>query len=317
VIGTRHHELQAHIDPIAAMETVLSGFDEPFGNPTALLTNAICGLVRKYVTVVLSGDGGDECFGGYPRYQGVRLMQSWRMIPRWARRFGDGILRSVPEAHDGRYFARRLREFSSAGLLDEADVYPLWLSTFTPEQKAQVFSGDLRSALAGRDAWEPLRFWAAESGETDPAARAMYVDVHAFLPNNVLQYGDRMSMAHGLEVRVPFADRETVETMAAVSASRKLQGGVTKKILRDSMYGRLPKEVLKRRKSGFNPPMGVWLTGPLRGPVEELLSEASLLLRGWFDPVHVRAMWHDHESGRRDNTWHLWALVLLEAWARR
>ncbi len=317
VIGTRHHELQALIDPVSAMEMVLAGFDEPFGNPTALLTNAICGLVRQHVTVVLSGDGGDECFGGYPRYQGVRLMRSWRMTPRWARRLGDRLLSSVPEAHDGRYFARRLREFSSAGLLDEADVYPLWLTTFTPQQKTVLFNGDLRGALAGRDAWEPLRNWAAESGETDPAARAMYVDLHAFLPNNVLQYGDRMSMAHGLEVRVPFADRAMVETMAAVPAARKLQRGVTKKVLRDAMRGCLPEEVLQRKKSGFNPPMGVWLTGALRDTAEELLSESSQAQRGWFDPVQVRSIWHDHVSGLRDHTWHLWALVLLEAWARR
>ncbi len=316
-IGTRHHELQAHIDPVAALDTVLSGFDEPFGNPTALLTHAICGLVRRHVTVVLSGDGGDECFGGYPRYQGVRLMQSWGKIPRFARGFGDWALRLVPEAHDGRYFFRRVREFSSAGLLDESEVYPLWLSTFTPGQKAQLFTGDLRSALAGRDTWEPVKKWAVESGESDPAARAMYVDLQAFLPNNVLKYGDRMSMAHGLEVRVPYADRAMVEAMATVPASLKLRGGTTKKLLRQSMEGRLPEEVLRRKKIGFNPPMGVWLTGALGGTVEETLSESSVARRGWFDPACVRTMRDDHVSGRRDYTWHLWALVLLEAWARR
>ena len=317
VIGTRHHALEAHIDPSTAVETVLTGFDEPFANPTALLTHAICGLVRRHVTVVLSGDGGDECFGGYPRYQGVRLMESWRRVPRFARVVGDRMLRLVPEAHDGRHFFRRAREFSSAGLLDECDVYPLWLSTFTPVQKRLLFGGDLGAALAGRDAWEPIRQWATESGECDPAARAMYVDLHTFLPNNVLQYGDRMSMAHGLEVRVPFADRAMVETMAAVPASRKIQGGTTKKLLRESMAGRLPGEVLRRGKLGFNPPMGVWLTGALRGIVEDTLSEASVAGRGWFNPGNVRSMWEEHLSGRRDYTWHLWALVLLEAWARR
>ncbi len=316
-IGTRHHELEAHIDPVAALDTVLSGFDEPFGNPTALLTHAICGLVRQHVTVVLSGDGGDECFGGYPRYQGVRLMESWRKAPRIARTLGDRMLCYIPEAHDGRYFFRRLREFSAAGLLAPEDVYPLWLSTFTPLQKAKLYSGELQSALAGRDSWEPIKQWAVESDEKDPAARAMYADLHAFLPNNVLQYGDRMSMAHGLEVRVPFADRGMVETMAQIPASWKLSGGATKKILRESMVGRLPMDVLGRRKAGFNPPMGVWLTGVLRETVEDTLSQASLAGRGWFDPVYVRSMWQDHLSGQRDYTWHLWALVLLECWARR
>ena len=145
----------------------------------------------------------------------------------------------------------------------------------------------------------------------------MYADLHAFLPNNVLQYGDRMSMAHGLEVRVPFADRGMVETMAQIPASWKLSGGATKKILRESMVGRLPMDVLGRRKAGFNPPMGVWLTGVLRETVEDTLSQASLAGRGWFDPVYVRSMWQDHLSGQRDYTWHLWALVLLECWARR
>jgi asparagine synthase (glutamine-hydrolysing) len=316
-IGTRHHQMEAHIDPSDAVETVLSGFDEPFGNPTALLSHAICGLVRKHVAVVLSGDGGDECFGGYPRYRGVQLMQSWRKFPFCARRLGDNLFRLLPEAHDGRYFLRRLREFSSAGLLREADAYPLWLSTFTPAQKSLLFNGDLQKALAGRDAWEPIRNWADESGESDPAARAMYVDFHAFLPNNVLQYGDRMSMAHGLEVRVPFADRGMVECMAAVPAAAKLSGGVSKKLLRECMQNRLPQDVLVRKKMGFNPPMGVWLTGGLRDLVEDTLSKESMTRRGWFNPVHVQSIWGDHVSGRRDHTWHLWALVLLEAWARR
>jgi asparagine synthase (glutamine-hydrolysing) len=280
------------------------------------LTHAICGLVRQHVTVVLSGDGGDECFGGYPRYQGVRLMRAWRRTPFRARQFADWILRALPEAHDGRHFGRRLREFSAAGLLERDDVYPLWLSTFTPAQKELLFSGDIQKALASRDAWEPLRNWADESGETDPAARAMYVDLHAFLPNNVLQYGDRMSMAHGLEVRVPFADRDMVETMAAVPAAAKIQRGTSKVILRTAMQARLPEEVLRRKKSGFNPPMGLWLTGALREIVEETLSDSSLRRRGWFDPAFVRSMWRDHETGRRDHTWHLWALVLLELWAR-
>jgi asparagine synthase (glutamine-hydrolysing) len=126
-----------------------------------------------------------------------------------------------------------------------------------------------------------------------------------------------MSMAHGLEVRVPFADRGIVEAMAAVPASLKMSGRVTKKTLRASMRGRLPQEVLRRKKLGFNPPMGVWLTGALRGTVEETLSERSVAARGWFDPAFVQSMWLDHLHGRRDHTWHLWALVLLESWARR
>jgi asparagine synthase (glutamine-hydrolysing) len=244
-------------------------------------------------------------------------MQSWRKTPRFAREVAEWILRLMPEAHDGRHLFRRVREFSSAGLLDESKVYPLWLSTFTPQQKAALYSGDIQNALVGRDAWEPIQRWAYESGETDPAARAMYVDLHSFLPNNVLHYGDRMSMAHGLELRVPFADRSMVETMAAVPAGCKLVGRRTKKVLRESMKGRLPAYVLNRKKSGFNPPMGIWLTTALREMAEEMLSESSLARRGWFDSVSVRSMWDDHVSCRRDHTWHLWALLVLESWARR
>jgi asparagine synthase (glutamine-hydrolysing) len=125
-----------------------------------------------------------------------------------------------------------------------------------------------------------------------------------------------MSMAHGLEVRVPFADRALVESLAAVPASQKIQGRMTKKLLRESMVGRLPWDVLRRKKRGFNPPMGVWLTGALREIAEDTLSGASVARRGWFDPVFVHSMWEDHVTGRRDYTWHLWALVLLEFWAR-
>ena len=316
-IGTHHHELQAAIAPETALDTVLDGCDEPFANPTALLTHAICGLVRRHVTVVLSGDGGDECFGGYPRYRGVRLNRAWQRLPHFARFVADRLARTLPEAHDGRHFFRRLREFSEAGLVSQDEVYPLWLSTFTPREKLALYSSDMRTLVQGRDAWEPLRAWGSECADTDPAARAMYVDLHAFLPNNVLQYGDRMSMAHGLEVRVPFADRRLVERMAAVPASEKVSGDVYKKILRQAMCKRLPEATLSRAKAGFNPPMGHWITHTLRETAQELLSQASVRNRGWFDPVVVQTLWTDHLSGRRDRTWHLWALCVLEAWARR
>ncbi len=136
----------------------------------------------------------------------------------------------------------------------------------------------------------------------------------SFLPNNVLQYGDRMSMAHSLEVRVPLADPTLLEYMLAVPGTLKLRSGKSKYLLRRLLSGQLPPEVCKRGKTGFNPPMGVWLNGPLREIVEDYLSPERLRREGFFNPEAVAHMREAHRTGRRDYTWHLWALIMFQQW---
>ncbi len=314
-LQARHHELRVTPRVAELLPKLTAHFDEPFGNPTALLTWSICELVREHITVVLSGDGGDEAFGGYPRYRGVSWAERYRNVPDVLRRsLINPLVQRLPESASGFHGLRRLREFASGTLLDPVDMYANWIGYYTAVERQTLYRGDVAAALSGRDSYEYIRTLMHNCDATDPVSRAMYVDCMSFLPNNVLQYGDRMSMAHSLEVRVPLADPHLLEYMLAVPGTLKLHGGKSKYLLRRLLSGQLPPEVCKRRKTGFNPPMGVWLNGPLREIVEDHLSPERLRREGFFNPEAVAHMREAHRTGRRDYTWHLWALIMFEQW---
>lgn len=317
-LGAVHHGLEARGNVADLLHTMVHHFDEPFGNPTALLSYSISALVREHVKVILSGDGGDEVFGGYPRYAGVRFAGRYRRIPELLRR---GILnplaQCLPESVSGRHVLRRLREFSAGALLDPVDMYIAWRSYYTPAEKTLLYTPDTTDAIGEHDASAFLRGLAHECPFADPVTRAMYIDLHSFLPNNVLHYGDRMSMAHGLEVRVPFADHKLVESMMQAPSALKLRGRETKYLLRQSMRGKLPCEILRRPKTGFNPPMGVWLLRELKPLVDDYLAPGALRKHGHFNPETVQQMIQMHAARKRDYTWHLWALLVFEEWHRQ
>lgn len=316
--GTVHHELTVEADAAQLLPAIVRHFDEPFGNPTALLVYSICQLVRKYVTVILSGDGGDECFGGYPRYAGMGLAERYRLLPRLLRRgFIHPLVNLLPESTRGFHGLRRLREFSAGSLLDPVSAYASWISYFSPAQRAGLYTDAVRREVGGRDSWDYIRGLAAECESPDRVSQAMYIDIHSFLPNNVLQYGDRMSMAHSLETRVPLADVKLVELLARIPSIHKVRGAQGKHLLRRCMEGRLPTGVVQGKKVGFNPPMGVWLNTRLRALLDDYLSEDTLRRRGYFQPGPVRQLIEDHRASRRDYTWHLWALLVFEEWHRQ
>lgn len=313
-LGSDHHELRLGPAEGDFLDTLLRHFDEPYGNPMALLTHAVCGLVRRHVTVVLSGDGGDECFGGYPRYRGMVLAQKLAGVPAAFWRAARPLAALIPEDAARGPWPRRVRGFLSADPRDPMAAYARWLSRFTPEMKDALYTGDLKKTLAGRDAWDTVRGFARESGRGDPLSQAMYVDAHLFLPHNVLHCGDRMSMAHGLEMRVPFADRSLLAFMTAAPPELKVLGRETKVLLRRALAPELPPAVLRRPKRGFEPPRGAWLTGRLQTERDRLFSDAALARDGLFNPAAVRRMLDEHAAGRRDHTLALWALLVFQHW---
>lgn len=317
-LGTKHHELVVEPRPETMAETVLRHFDEPFANPTALLTHEICREVGRHVKVVLSGDGGDECFGGYPRYRGVALSQTWRaVLPMPIRVLLDRMLKMLPENTQGRELPRRIREFSAGNLLEPDSMYALWMSHFTPEQKKSLYTDSFSKQLSGRDSWEPMHAFAREVPGMEPVNRAMYVDVHTFLPNNLLQYSDRMSMAHGLESRVPFADYRLIETMAAAPSRLKATAKRTKILLRDAMSPKLPKSVISAPKQGFTPPMGAWLNGCLGNEMNLLSNSPKIVREGYFTANAIDELITSHQRGFRDHSLRIWALLVFNSWLEK
>ncbi len=307
-IGSTHAELPA--DPAAAIsaESQTVSFGEPFGNPTALLVSELSRAARAHVTVALVGDGGDEVFAGYPRYRGGLWAQNWRRLPAWLRR---GIIaplaERIPESSRGRHALRRAREFLTGANLPDAEMYAGWVEYFTPEERRRLLG------LSARPDSPVARLYRT-AASTDPLDAMQQTDVLSFLPGNLLAYGDAMSMRHSLELRLPLIDHRVVEAVAALAPATRMADG-PKSVLKAIARRLLPADVARRPKRGSNPPMGVWLKGPLQDMVAERLTPAGAAAMGlaWEPVAELLAQ---HREGRRDVALKVWSLLVLDAWRR-
>ena len=316
-IGAQPLELEIISKSAELLGTVTHHFDEPFGNPTSILLYQLSEVARRHVTVVLAGDAGDEVFLGYPRYQGALLSSRYRSVPLFLRHMVARGAEHIPEASNGNHFKRRAREFFVGGCHPPELMYLNWVRYFDQALLNRLYSQDLKRELAGHDPSEFLMGLFTRAGGADLIDRINYVDLHSFLPHNILRYSDRMSMAHGLEIRCPYTDHKLIEFLARVPWQYKLRGNRTKLLLRQAARDWLPESVLKRGKMGLNPPMGVWLRGHLRPLLSEYLSPEQVKRRGYFDPDTITELIRDLMTGRRDYSLHLWALISFEEWHRQ
>jgi asparagine synthase (glutamine-hydrolysing) len=315
--ATRHHELEARADARELLPELVRHFDEPFGNPTALLVYELSRLTRQHVKVALAGDGADELFAGYPRFRGLAAASWYRRVPAPVRALAAAGARAMPESTRGRHSLRRAREFALAPTESLESAYLSWITYFDAGRRADLVRPEVLERL--RESPPPERFVLdlfERAPRDDLVNRLSHVELQSFLPCNVLEYGDRMSMAHGLEVRVPFTDHRLVEHVLGLPGAVKLRRGRTKAILRDAAAPHLPARPLEKRKVGFNPPMGVWLNRELSSLVDSHLSREQVEARGLFRPEAVERLVASLRSGRRDVSLHVWSLIVLEQWQR-
>ena len=314
---TEHHILQADEACADSMTKVVRHFDEPFGNPTAILEYIITKLMRKHVTVAISGDGGDELFGGYVRYAGAALARRYRMLPQFITKGLVSRLSSfMNDATDGRHGFRRVREFAQSAWQAEEDMYIDWVGYFSQAEKQELYSPAFAAAVGGRDSGDFLRQFFRRGAHLEPLSRLGYVDSASFLCCNCLEYADRMSMANSLEVRAPFTDYRLLEFALQVPQNMKVRRMTTKWITRQALRDVLPKEILEKKKMGFNPPLPQWINGELKPMIRQFLSPKAVESRGIFRPEAVQALVRDHEENRRDNALKIWALLMIEVWQR-
>ena len=306
---------------------VVEQFDQPFANPTALVHDVLCEGARREVTVALAGDGGDEAFGGYPRYRAAQLLQAWSELPEGLRKVVElgaaGTARlaaRLPEKAEGLPLLRQARRFLTAGGGRFAETYRGWL-TYYPQAELQALLSD-SARRAERSPDHTLQAIDGLGYGADRLDAASYADLYGFLPNNVLQESDRVSMRHALEVRVPLADRRVVEFGLRLASDLRMPktvlapggGSRSKRVLRAVAARYLPADVVRAPKQGFGAPMGAWLAGPLQGLLQRATDPVRLQARGLVRPELVQTMHAEHLAGKRDRTWNLWALVVLEAW---
>lgn len=314
--STNHHEVELTVDVLGGLEPMVRGFDEPFGSPTALLASALSKYTRSFVKVALAGDGGDELFGGYPRYRGM-LLSGWvDKVPGPALSVAHRLMNRLPERARARAYQRWARQFLEGSQIDPAQRYASWVTYCRVAERDALLSADTRAAAVAAGRLDPVVEHFAAPVRGDLVERAAYADLHGFLPHNVLRGSDRMSMAHSLELRVPFCDHRLVEACARVPSRHRLGPVMTKRVLRRIMKGRLPDEVLERPKLGFNAPLAVWLQRDLDRLVADWLSPESITARGLLDPTAVQRYVSEHRAGHRDHSLRLWSLIVLEQWCR-
>jgi asparagine synthase (glutamine-hydrolysing) len=314
---TEHHILQADEACAEYMTDVVRHFDEPFGNPTAILEHIITKQMRKHVTVAISGDGGDELFGGYVRYAGASLARNYRRLPQFITKgLVSRLSGLMHDATDGRHGFRRVREFAQSAWQAEEDMYIDWVGYFSRSEKQALYAPDFAASVAGRDSGDFLRQFFRRGASLEPMSRLGYVDAASFLCCNCLEYADRMSMANSLEVRAPFTDYRLFEFAMQVPQRMKVRNMTTKWITRQAMRDILPREVLTKKKMGFNPPLPKWINGELKPVIKEFLSRAAIERRGIFNPEAVQKLVRDHQENRRDNALKIWALLMIEVWQR-
>ena len=312
--GANHRELELDIDLLGDLDTLVRGFDEPFGSWAALLSHRLARFTRQHVTVALAGDGGDEVFGGYPRYRGLLLSQSLSHVPglELARR----VLARAGEPTTARSLRRWARQFLEGCRLPPPERYAAWVGYAPPAVRDRLYTASTRAQVHAAGRLAPVAAAFVEPVLGDMVQRAGYADLRGFLPENVLRGSDRMSMAHALEVRVPFCDRVLVELMAGAPAPLRVGALASKRILRRIMRGKVPAEVLTRKKLGFTAPFGVWLKRAESQISGDLLHPAQIARRGLFEPAEVARLLAEHRSGQRDHSHRIWSLLVLEQWQR-
>jgi asparagine synthase (glutamine-hydrolysing) len=297
----------------ALLDEVGRLLDEPLVDGSFLPIALLSGEARRAVTVVLSGDGGDELFCGYPTFLAERGARWAGALPQALQRLAAGAvnrLRPSPRYGSVEFL---LRQFFR-GLPHPPEVRTqLLLGGLLPEEQARLVAPGLHAGWAGLTPYEDLARVAEAVGLT-PLERAIYQHCAFYLAEQNLATVDRASMARGLEVRAPFLDRGMVELTSRIPADRKLRGWTTKYILKEALRGDVPAQILGRRKQGFGVPWGPWLRGPLRRTLEERLAPTRVAHVGLFDPKAVGRLTAEHLAGRRDHRKVLWALMMFDAW---
>ncbi|MFK8053048.1 MAG: XrtA/PEP-CTERM system amidotransferase [Woeseiaceae bacterium] len=310
---TNHHHKVVEAGDYDLLDTLVSTYDEPYADSSAIPTYRVCQLAREHVTVALSGDGGDENFIGYRRYRLFAMEERLRsMIPASLRRAIFGPLGRFYPKLDWAPRVFRGKTTFQALARSTADAYLHGVSIFPEEGREMLFSDSMKSSLQGYQSREVFANHIKDKNFEDPMKMVQYLDFQTYLPGDILTKVDRASMAHSLEVRVPFLDHELVSWVASLPSSVKLHKGSGKDVLKRALEPSLPHEVLYREKMGFAVPISVWFRDSLKKRMENAVTSERMLDSGYFNPESLQRIVSDHQSGRRDYSAVLWSLLMFD-----
>lgn len=318
LFGTEHHEHQVSADDFGLIDTLAQLYDEPFADSSAIPTYRLCQMARQHVTVALSGDGGDETFGGYRRYRlhlGEERVR--RLLPAALRQPLFGTLGHLYPKFDRLPRVLRARTTFQALARSTGGAYFNSVAVMREEVRSLLRSSQLNRDLAGYRSETRFESLARDCGSDDPLKQIQAIDYATWLPGDINTKVDRASMAHSLEVREPLMDHRLVEWAARLPSSLKLKGSVGKRVLKAALSHQLPHSILHRSKMGFSVPLAHWLRGPLSARAQALASSPALADSQLLDLNALKRMADDHVSGRADFSRPLWSVLMLDAVLRR
>jgi asparagine synthase (glutamine-hydrolysing) len=309
--GTDHHELVVSPDVTDLLPRLAAAFDEPFADSSSIPTFLVSQLAAEHVKVVLSGEGGDELFGGYETYAADQLALR---IGRLAAGLAP-LVQRLPSSNARVSFEYRAKRFVRAAALPPLERHHGWKEIFSAEERAMLLAPGWRAAPG-----DPLDPWRARFAETAGApllARLQDVDLGIYLADDLLVKTDRMSMTHSLEARVPYLDPVVSELALSLPTSLKVRGLAKKRLLREAAATLIPKDIIRSRKRGFSIPAAAWLRGELEPLARELLAPARIRSQGYFEPSVVSALLDEHVARRQDHSRQLWGLISFSLWSEQ
>jgi asparagine synthase (glutamine-hydrolysing) len=314
-VNADHHERIVSPDAVSVVEKLAWHYDEPFADSSAVPTYYVSQVAREFVTVALSGDGGDENFAGYRRYRFDSAENRVRqMIPKSIRKMAFGTAGALYPQAD--WLPRPLRAKATLTniSLDHSQAYFNSVYGLMSKESSGLFDGDLTASLQNYSPFDLFREFYDRAQADDPLSRVQYVDIKTYLVDDILTKVDRASMAVSLEVRCPILDHEFMENAARIPSSLKLKNGVGKYIFKEAIKKIVPAEVLNRPKMGFSIPLAEWLRGDLKDLAHSMLFDRNDSL---LNQQTVNKMWDRHQSGLRDLSVPLWTILMFRLWQRK
>lgn len=313
--GTDHYDLVIQPDIVGLVESLVGAMDEPFADVSMFPTFLVSKLARENVTVVLSGDGGDELFAGYDWYVADRLERRYRVLPGIVRNtLIPSLVNLIPPTSQKKGVVNKIKRFVEGSVQSPRLRHFRWNTFQTAQTKNRLYGDAMKSSLNGHNPYETFTEYLETNDGGDPLWQSQYADIKTYLVDDILTKVDRMSMAVSLEARTPFLDHRVVEFAAGLPSDLKLNGSTTKYLLKKAMKGKLPDDVLKRRKEGFSIPIKNWLKDELRPMMEEVLSADRLKDEGLFNPQYVEVLKQQHLKGSANHSHQLWSLMVFEIW---
>lgn len=314
-VGAEYHEFIVKPDALEVLPVLVEHYGEPYADSSAIPTYYVSKETRKYVTVALNGDGGDESFAGYERYMAMRIAEAYYRFPKLARQiFLETPVNLIPTSELRKSRVRDAKRFLQAASLPKVERYFRWVSSFNQEAKAELYTREFAERTSANEPSRFLRQWFAKANGSGILDTTLLTDQMTYLPNDLLVKVDIASMANSLEARSPFLDHHLIEFAASLPEKIKARRFETKSFLKRIAARLVPREVVYRRKMGFGVPVGSWFRGEMKDFARAVLLSEKSLRRGIAKPEMIEKYVREHTEAERDHAFQIWTLLMLELW---